>query len=614
MKKIIALILAVLTATALLVGCTTIGEDGKGAVIDVYMGTKTINLDPAIAYTDENSVKIISLIFEGLFKMDQNGRVTKALAEKYELGEDRYGNKKMTIWLNNTYWSDGSLVQANDIVYAWKRILEPGFNSGAASMLYAIQGAKDAKDGKIGIDDIGLYSLATKKLEIIFEEGADVDEFIANMASPALVPLRENKVSPYADTWSYSSRDLSTNGPFRLKKFTGVSSEGEVDKTGEIILERSTFYYLDQDVRTEDLDKYVVPYRIVFHFVEPLDLAVVASTRDTDVVSMFNNSQLFYVSNLTKETATNFTSKQLKYTNLASTYSYMFNTSNPLFASAKVRYAFSIALDRAYAADTVGCGATAATGFLPSMIFNTGRGTSFRKVGGAVLSADAQLDLAKQLIKEEGIDPDDVDELYLYYRMDETNDSYASTTKGFNSKEKALARYVKTVWDELGFSVVLVAADAQTYEAALNNREYDIIGLDYQMLSAYPLYDLAPFATTYSGSVDTNQPTEDGGYVNVPGMSGYSSEAYDALIASAFDAKTQKERAAILHDAEKLLLEEGGIVPVIYNCDCYVASGELSGIKTTFYGVKDLTRTALKNYEQYLAVLPDKEKKKDLTV
>ncbi|MCQ2770380.1 MAG: hypothetical protein MJ236_01090 [Clostridia bacterium] len=82
MKKIIALVLAVLTISMLFVSCSKIGEDGKGAVIDVYMGTKPINLDPAIAYTDENTSKILSLIFEGLVRINENGNVEKALAKK----------------------------------------------------------------------------------------------------------------------------------------------------------------------------------------------------------------------------------------------------------------------------------------------------------------------------------------------------------------------------------------------------------------------------------------------------------------------------------------------------------------------------------------------------
>ena len=607
MKKTIALVLALLTLALVFTGCSTIGEDGKGAVIDVYMGTKTINLDPAIAYTDENSVKILSLIFEGLFTIDENGNLKKALAKKYELGEDRYGNKKMTIWLNDTYWSDGSMVQANDVVYAWKRILEPEFQSGAASMLYAIQGAKDAKAGRIGIDDIGLYSLATSKLEIIFEEGADIDEFLYNMASPALVPLRENKVSPYADTWSYSGRDLSTNGPFRVKKFTGVSTEGVVDTTGEIILERSGYYYLKQDVATEALDKYVTPYRLVFHFSEPLDMDVVYSNKETDIVSMFSENEIFYISNLTPETISSFKKSQLKYDKLASTYSYIFNMDNDLFQSSAVRYAMSIALDRSYAASVVGVKSEAATGLIPSMIFNTGKGSSFRKKGGDVLSKTAQLDQAKDILAEAGVNPAAYDDIYLYYRSDEANDSYSSAQMGFYSKEKALATYAKQVWEQLGFYVVLRACDAKEYEDALENGSYDIIGLDWQMLSPYPLYDLAPFATTYSGSVDVDGVNDDGSYDAVPGITGWSNSKYDALIDEAFAATKQKDKAAKLHEAEQLLLEDGAIIPVVFNSECYVVSNKLSGITKTYFGAKIFKKAKLKNYELYLAILPSKK-------
>lgn len=604
MKKVLSFVLAILTLAFVFTGCTTIGKDGKGAVIDIYMGTKTINLDPAIAYTDENSVKIINLIFEGLFTLDQSGNIKKALAKKYELGEDRYGNKKMTVWLNDTYWSDGSMVQANDVVYAWKRILDPSFESSAASMLYAIQGAKDAKDGKIGIDDIGLYSLATAKFEVIFEEGADIDEFLVNLASPALVPLRENKVSPYADTWSYSGRDLSTNGPFRVKKFTGVSSEGVVDTTGDIILERSSYYYLKQDVKTEDADKYVIPYRLVFHFSDPLDKSVVYSNKEDDIVSMFAENRIFYISNLTAETAASFKKSQLKYDKLASTYSYIFNSDNALFKNAAVRYAMSIALDRAEAAATVGVGSEAATGIIPSMIYNTGKGSSFRKKGGNVLSKTAEIDKAKDILAEAGINPAAYDDIYLYYRTDEANDSYSSAQMGFYSKEKALATLAKEAWEKLGFYVVLRACDAKEYEDALKSKSYDIIGLDWQMLSPYPLYDLAPFATTYSGFVAEN---DDGTYTAKAGLTGWTNSAYDELIDSAFAATKQKDKAAILHDAEKLLLEEGAIVPVVFNSECYVVSNKLSGITKNYFGSKIFTRTSLKNYEKYLALIPTKK-------
>ena len=612
MKKIIALALALTMLAVIISGCTKIkvsenDPKGNGAIIDVYMGTKTINLDPATAYTDENSVKILSLIFEGLFKLDKNGTVSKALATRYEFGEDREGNKKMTIWIGDTYWSDGSLVQANDIVYAWKRILDPEFSSAAATMLYAIKGAKQAKEGYIGIDDIGLYSLGTTKLEIVFEECADVDQFMYNMASPALVPLRENKVDPYKNTWSYSSQDLSTNGPFKVKKFTGVSSDGQVNTTDSMILERSQFYYLKQDIHTEDKDKYVYPYRIIVHFAEPLDLDVVASSSETDIVTMFAEKEIFYISNLTSETTYNFKKSQLKYDKLASTYSYVFNYDNPLFENAAVRQAFSIALDRAYAAELVATGHEAATGLIPSMIFDTAKGSKFRSHAGKIISTSGDIDEAKAILAQAGINPSSYDDIELVYRKDEANDSYGSISY---SKEKALAYYAEEAWESLGFKVTRREYNAKQYEDALKSKEYDVIGMDIQMLSPFAIYDLAMFATQYSGSVDTTSFDDDGGYLNVPGVYGYSSAEYDALIDQAFAATKKKEKAKLLYAAEQLLIDDAAVVPVLFNCDCYVVSSELSGFSTNYFGAKLFTKVVLKNYDRYL-MAPVSTKKKD---
>ncbi|MCQ2770678.1 MAG: ABC transporter substrate-binding protein, partial [Clostridia bacterium] len=316
--------------------------------------------------------------------------------------------------------------------------------------------------------------------------------------------------------------------------------------------------------------------------------------------SKYNNSQLFYVSNLTKETATNFKNKQLNYSDVASTYSYLFNTSSKLLSNPSVRYALSIAIDRNEIANMVGCGVKPATGLVPSMIFDTKKGSSFRKAGGNVLDANGQLEVAKQILADAGINPAAYDDIYLYYLTDSVNDSYSSTANGFNSKEKAIARYVEQVWESLGFYVTLKAVDGKELEDVIKSGEYDAIGLDYQMLSSYALYELAAFATAYSGSVDMNSIDENGNYASVAGISGYSSAAYDELIEKAFATTNAKEKSAILHEAEELLLKEGGIMPIVFNSDCYVVSNQLSGFKTNYWGAKIFTRVSLKDYEQYL--------------
>ena len=602
MKKVLAFLLALSMCLVFVTGCTKISDDdpaAKGAEFDIYLGKKVMNLDPAIAYTDDETVKIINLIFEGLFKLDENGKLKKALAKKYEILEDpKTGEDYLEITINDTYWSDGSVVQANDVVYAWRRILNPDFDSPAASMLYCIKGAKDAKNGDVSVYDIGLYAYKSNKLHVYFEEGTNIDEFLYNLASPALVPVRENKVASYPDTWSTGATDLSTNGPFRVKKYTAD------DPTEHITLERSKYYYLNQEVETEAKDKYVTPFRINIRYDAPLDYNMITpssglvNVAESDVISMFNNKELFYVSGLTAATA-NAYGKNVKIEEEASVFNFYFNFASDPFEQdnedAKViRQAFSMALDRNAIAAELGLGTTAANGLLNGKVYNTKKGTSFRKAGGDVISGN--LDSAKALLADAGIDPSDYDTIWVLVCSDAMNDSPASQSKGFMSNEKKILLKAVETWQALGFEVEYEILNYHDYDedgedngfiAAYESGQYDIVGMDYQMISAYALYDLAMFSSEYSGNASL--------------LKGYVSEEYDSLLTDAFKESDLDKRAEILHAAEKLLVaDEAAVIPVVFNTNAYVVSGELSNVKTDYWGVQIFTKTVLKNYVQYL--------------
>ncbi len=582
MKKVLALLLALTMCLGVLfaTGCSKIAKDDpaqKGAELEVYMGKKVMNLDPAVSYTDDNAAKILSLIFEGLTTLDENGKLKKALAKDWEIIEDPVtGEEKLEITINDTYWSDGSVVQANDVIYAWRRILDPDFDSTAASMLYCIKGAKAAKAGDISIYDIGLYATTTTKFIVEFEEGADIDEFLYNTSSLALVPLRENKVVSYPTTWSRSATDLSCNGPFRVKKFSD-------DPTEIVILERSKYYYLNQEVSTEALDKFVTPYRITIRYDLPVDRQIVSTAAEKDVYDLFNNP-IFYIGDMTSAVASAYSGVQ--YAEEASTFAFYFNIGSDAFEEQVIRKAFSMALDRSYVAELIGNQTAPATGLLNDKVYNTGKKTSFRTAGGDVLSASGDLEGAKALLAQSGIDPYDYDELYLVIRKDEQNDSYQSAQLGYKSNEKAIAEYAAQVWKDLGFEIVLSELDNASYEEAYKNGDYEIIGMDFQAISLFPLYNLAAFSNEFSGDA-------------VP-VKGYANEEYDALIASAYAETDADKRAKTLHDAEALLLEDAAVCPVIFNTNAYVVSGELSGVTTNYWGAQLFKKANLKNYVQYL--------------
>ena len=138
MKKFIALMLCVVMAMSVFAGCSqNVDSDDKGAVIPIYLTEEIANFDPAYCNLDDASMKLISLLYEGLFKYDANGKVVKAQAKSIKKldkpSEDYYA---IEITLDNTCWSDGTPVLASDYIYAWKRILEADFRGEAANMLF----------------------------------------------------------------------------------------------------------------------------------------------------------------------------------------------------------------------------------------------------------------------------------------------------------------------------------------------------------------------------------------------------------------------------------------------------------------------------------------------
>lgn len=80
-------------------------------------------LDPRRA-RDITSETVILVLYEGLTRLDDEGRATYALAESSELSDD---GLTYTFHLREAVWNDGEPVVADDFVTAWSTILSPNF-------------------------------------------------------------------------------------------------------------------------------------------------------------------------------------------------------------------------------------------------------------------------------------------------------------------------------------------------------------------------------------------------------------------------------------------------------------------------------------------------------
>lgn len=558
MKKLVSMLLLAAMLLSVLTGCgSSLKDDEKGATINLYIANEVRNFDPALAYTDDSTVKLMGLIYEGLTRINADGKVENALMKKYKIIENEEKNDyRMEITIKDTKWSDGRVVSADDVIYAWKRILDAEFTCAAAPLLFDIKNAYEIKNGDMSIDDLGVAASDDKVIEIRFTGKIDYNRFLENLASPALVPLREDIVTRF-ENFGTAVSTMCANGPFAVKGLEAGKS---------VMLERNSYYYRNTE-KGDALDKYVTPYRLVINY---------EKTEEENTVD-FENGSIFYLGEIGLSKRADY-AKSAKVRDLLSTHMLQFNTSDKLLSDKSVRKALSLALDRNAIADLV-VFAEPATGIIPGTVYDKKVGDSFRKNGGDLISASADTAAAQALLG--------------------SGSKRFSLTHKKTAVDTAIAEYCKAAWEAIGFTVKLVGLNTKDYNEAYETGDYDVISLDYQCLSTDAFGALAVFAPTFSGcGIDI----QNDNYDSVPFVKGYNNEEINALVMQAYQTNDRSERSAILHQIEEKLIEDMPVVPLIFNQDAYVVNSKvLSGIKDNYFGYRTFNKLTMKNWRSYVA-------------
>lgn len=586
-----------------------------GPIVNMYLGEMVYDFDPLYAFNNESALKIVSLLFEPLFKLNAKGKVEKALVKEYKYSADDL-NKEYSLILkfNETNWSDGTYVSANDLVYAWKRILDPENSNEAASLLYDIKNARLVKEGESSIDTLGVYAVDELEVQIDFEYDIDVDMFLYKLTSYALVPLREDIVAKNVD-WAKKNATMVCSGPF-IPRSTDYGMDPRVDKEMRdpcLHLERNAYYYRDK--LKDSIDKAVDPYKIKITF----------NVSKEDQYEMYKNGTLFFMSDFALSQR-NEVKDSVEIYDANSTHSYIFNTEAliqkagseegyPLFADAKVRRALSLAIDREAIAQQI-VFAKPANGYVPYGVFATNSPKSlYRDQTAATLVTTANVAEAQKLLSEAGITPSDF--------------TFAISIRSGKEVHKAIADAVAAVWCQLGFNVTVKEVSPivnnddffgedpqqdicddkfnETYfyrhpdtDSKGDQMSFEVLGVDVVAQSIDPLNVLSVYATAFSGQgMDLSSSTGDQEYELTPHISNYESEAYSAKIEEAFAEKDLTKRLALLQEAEAMLMEDMPVCPIIFNQTARLVSEELSGVKYDWFGLPNFKRIMLKDFERF---------------
>lgn len=567
MKRILCLFLAVammVLSLAALSSCSAPKDDG--AEIDIYLGSQVFDFDPTDYYVDSNAESVLALLYEPLFRINNNGGLECAQASGYRVDEKE---RQIVITLRNSYWSDGVKVEANDFVYAWiERLLDPNNQNPAAALLYDIENAAAVKSGNGSIYEIGVEATAKDEITITYRKGADYMQLLRNLASVATSPARQDMIFSTPSYWSKLVNTMVFNGPFKVQGVDNI--------LGTFTIARNVGYLQNPD--TVDYDNIVTPGQLVAVFSIGKD-AVPVTYADLESKTTFIMQDAPLADRAAnKDSATT--------TDATSVYTYVFNTGKAPFNNSDVRRALSLAIDRAAIVNAVTYG-IAANGFLPDVC----GGSTEALIGAQDLSA------AQALIDGANLPA-----------------SQKRITLTINNDEQSvkIAELVSAAWGELGFtvevkavgSIVTTLADkTEIYDseiqviaknAAAGKRDFDVLALDWQLYSDDAFVGLSAFANAFSGNGVDFETLE-----NRVNIAGWNSAEYNSLITEAF--KTQgEERANMLAKAEKLLVESAPVCPIIFNQNFVYVSTEISGITVDGLGHFIYTKAQQKNYESYL--------------
>lgn len=233
----------------------------------------------------------------------------------------------------------------------------------------------------------------------------------------------------------------------------------------------------------------------------------------------------------------------------ASIYYYRMNVKMEPFQNANIRKAFALAIDRQALIDNVAQGKQ-----LPALAhipvgFPEPDGRDFREVGGDFIK-DNDVEQAKALLKK-GMEEEGYTTLPPVTLTYNTSDAH-----------KQIAQVLQEMYKKnLGVDVKLENKEWKVFLADQRARQLQIsrstIPADY----GDPLNYLELFVTDHPGN-----------RIN------YSNKEYDALVEKIRNTADEKERFQLMHDAEKMFMDDMPLVPIYFGTKVFMDQPNVKGI------------------------------------
>lgn len=495
-------------------------------VFRYYTTTEPNSLDPSMGNSiGENEIQYA--ITESLVR-NIAGDVQPGLADTWEA--DSTGTVYTFHIRDDAMWSDGVKITAYDFEYGLKRLANPETGSGYAWILSFIKNADDVMYNGLDLDEMGVKALDESTLQI--ELAYVAPYFLSLMGSSGqFAPIRQDLVEQYGQDFAATADKNVYSGPFKL-----ISTENL-----KIVFEPNEYYWNKDAVKFDRVELSIV------------------SNSDT-ALALYESGELDYVVIPTAQVPNYLDApNQHEFINGNTDWMYI-NCEDPQLSNKNLRLAMNYALSR--------------------VDYNTlANNGVYQPFNGVVNNIVSGLDgkYFSEMYPDNRIFPVEGDQAkaqeYLALAMQELGVSNASDivlelTSTDNESTKKICEVVQNLLQtNLGIVVnIRQVTYNEIYSTVFPTGDYQFgyggWGPDYD--------DPYTYLELFLGSNPNN-------------YSNYVNPEVDALLAQARSDSNEASRMDALGEAEKLILEDGALLPLQMRTVHYLLDDDLTGI-VFYYG------------------------------
>ncbi len=480
------------------------GGGGESKLLNINLGAEVPDLN-SVTTTDSVSFNVLTNLMAGLYRLDQDQKPIPEIAEGVETSGD--GLTYEFTLRDGVQWSNGDPVVAEDFRYAWLKVLDPETAATYAYIISTFIKGADAYNTKKGDPgDVAIEAPDDKTLRVVLNSKSPF--FLQLTSFGTYFPQQQKFVENLGDNYAQDGESLLYNGPFTM-------TQGTAGGGGTVVLKKNDRYWDEANVAIETINGEIVKENdtaINLYEGGELDLTGLEGNK----VNEFEDSPEFF-----------------RRVEPFTVYGRL-NQKAPGLDNINIRKALMIGFDRQGLTDQIlQDGSVPAYGYVPPAISPGPGDQTFREANGDLVPKDVE---SARALWEKGVEEiGETPKLTMLFSDDSSQRDMATYMQD---------QYKKNLGADLEVEVV-------TFDAALDRVDAEDYQINYAFGWIGDYDDPMTFLDLYLSDSSFNN-------------SFYESEEYDRLIKGAQTESDTDTRMQMMLEAEQVLIEDAGTVPVYF--------------------------------------------------